>query len=84
MRKNNFRHSFIRHLVKSGRQDSNLRPSAPKADALAGLRYAPISFSGQLLDCPDLLQDSEGCPEFFPAEDGGFEPPIRLFNRMPV
>ena len=25
----------------SGRQDSNLRPSAPKADALARLRYAP-------------------------------------------
>ena len=26
----------------SGRQDSNLRPLAPKASALAGLRYAPI------------------------------------------
>ena len=26
---------------ESGREDSNLRPSAPKADALAGLRYAP-------------------------------------------
>jgi hypothetical protein len=26
----------------SGQQDSNLRPPAPKAGALAGLRYAPI------------------------------------------
>jgi hypothetical protein len=26
---------------KSGWQDSNLRPSAPKADALTGLRYTP-------------------------------------------
>jgi hypothetical protein len=26
----------------SGWQDSNLRPSAPKADALTGLRYTPI------------------------------------------
>ncbi len=25
----------------SGQQDSNLRPSAPKADTLTGLRYAP-------------------------------------------
>ena len=25
----------------SGRQDSNLRPPAPKAGALTGLRYAP-------------------------------------------
>ena len=31
-----------RRMWKSGREDSNLRPSAPKADALAGLRYAPI------------------------------------------
>ena len=26
---------------KSGRQDSNLRPPAPKAGAITGLRYAP-------------------------------------------
>ena len=26
----------------SGRQDSNLRPPAPKAGAIAGLRYAPF------------------------------------------
>ena len=28
-------------FVWSGRWDSNSRPSAPKADALTGLRYAP-------------------------------------------
>ncbi len=27
--------------IVSGQQDSNLRPSAPKADTLTGLRYAP-------------------------------------------
>ena len=31
----------ILFVSESGREDSNLRPSAPKADALAGLRYAP-------------------------------------------
>ena len=31
----------ILFVAESGREDSNLRPSAPKADALAGLRYAP-------------------------------------------
>ena len=36
---------IIRHLQLSGWQDSNLRPSAPKADALAGLRYTPIFFN---------------------------------------
>ncbi len=29
-------------IILSGRQDSNLRPLAPKASALAGLRHAPI------------------------------------------
>ena len=28
-------------IIKSGRQDSNLRPPAPKAGTLTGLRYAP-------------------------------------------
>ena len=28
--------------MKSGREDLNLRPPAPEAGALAGLRYAPI------------------------------------------
>ena len=27
---------------QSGRQDSNLRPPAPKAGAITGLRYAPF------------------------------------------
>ena len=35
-----FSHSLHLQLM-SGRPDSNWRPSAPKADALTGLRYAP-------------------------------------------
>ena len=35
------RHSSIDGCLSSGRRDSNSRPSAPKADALTGLRYAP-------------------------------------------
>jgi hypothetical protein len=31
-------------LLSSGWQDSNLRPPAPKAGALTGLRYTPQSF----------------------------------------
>jgi hypothetical protein len=30
--------------ITSGWQDSNLRPPAPKAGALTGLRYTPKSF----------------------------------------
>ncbi len=32
-------------LFVSGYQDSNLGPSAPKADTLTGLRYTPFLFS---------------------------------------
>ena len=38
---------------KSGRLDSNQRPPAPHADALAGLRYAPIIF----LKAPKLIEN---------------------------
>ena len=34
---------FTKGSISSGRQDSNLRPSAPKADTLTGLRYTPNS-----------------------------------------
>ncbi len=30
--------------IKSGRQDSNLRPPGPKPGAMTGLRYAPSNF----------------------------------------
>ena len=30
--------------ILSGWQDSNLRPPAPKAGAITGLRYTPIQF----------------------------------------
>ncbi len=32
----------------SGYQDSNLGPSAPKADALTGLRYTPLIVSANI------------------------------------
>ena len=32
-------------FILSGYQDSNLGPSAPKADALTGLRYTPNRFA---------------------------------------
>ena len=34
----------IKVYMKSGQRDSNSRPSAPKADTLTGLRYAPKNF----------------------------------------
>ena len=33
----------IWEFILSGRQDSNLRPPAPKAGAITGLRYAPYT-----------------------------------------
>ncbi len=38
---------LMKRFVLSGQQDSNLRPPAPKAGALAGLRHAPIIFGGE-------------------------------------
>ena len=54
----------------SGRQDSNLRPSAPKADALAGLRYAPIYY---LSTTQEQYFNLYNC-----AEREGFEPSVPL------
>jgi hypothetical protein len=39
--KNKARHFRARLFLLSGWQDSNLRPSGPKPDALTGLRYTP-------------------------------------------
>ena len=39
-------HWVVFQLMLSGRQDSNLRLSGPKPDALTGLRYTPKSFNG--------------------------------------
>ena len=49
----------------SGQKDSNLRPPAPKAGALAGLRHTPKkkTMHHRLLSF---------------AEKGGFEPPVPL------
>ena len=40
----------------SGREDLNLRPLAPHASALAGLRHAPIGWLG--FDIPTLAQSA--------------------------
>ena len=45
---------MIRAFFVSGWQDSNLRPSAPKADALTGLRYTPKIFNILFLIKQDL------------------------------
>ena len=37
----NYACKALKILILSGWQDSNLRPSAPKADTLTGLRYTP-------------------------------------------
>ena len=52
-------------IFKSGQKDSNLRPPAPKAGALAGLRHTPKkkTILHRLLSF---------------AEKGGFEPPVPL------
>ena len=49
----------------SGQKDSNLRPPAPKAGALAGLRHTPKKKT--------ILHR---LPSF--AEKGGFEPPVPI------
>ena len=52
-------------IFRSGQKDSNLRPPAPKAGALAGLRHTPKKKTMQ----HRLLSV---------AEKGGFEPPVPL------
>ena len=52
-------------IFRSGQKDSNLRPPAPKAGALAGLRHTPKkkTILHRLLSF---------------AEKGGFEPPVPI------
>ena len=52
-------------IFRSGQKDSNLRPPAPKAGALAGLRHTPKkkTIFHRLLSF---------------AEKGGFEPPVPI------
>ena len=42
-------------LKWSGREDLNLRPPAPKAGALAKLRYAPLNLFRKLRDVYYML-----------------------------
>ena len=50
---------FVLRILWSGRWDSNSRPSAPKADALTGLRYAPteeFEYTDTLKSCQSNLR----------------------------
>ena len=73
----------------SGYQDSNLGPPAPKAGALAGLRYAPICKTTSLFNLSGYQDSNLGPPApkagalaglryapIIAAEKGGFEPPV--------
>ena len=41
--------TFMKYLILSGRQDSNLRPPGPKPGAMTGLRYAPRNLSNEYI-----------------------------------
>ena len=47
------------NLLKSGWQDSNLRPPAPKAGAITGLRYTPKK-SAKIKTFTNLTSGEEG------------------------
>jgi hypothetical protein len=57
------RHLRARLFLLSGWQDSNLRPSGPKPDALTGLRYTPKNYN-KLKNQPDALipKNMQSCP----------------------
>jgi hypothetical protein len=61
LRKNKARHFRARLFLLSGWQDSNLRPSGPKPDALTGLRYTPKKLFKkklcQMLNRPDSYRE---------------------------
>ena len=65
----------------SGWQDSNLRPPAPKAGAITGLRYTPKGLQN-IKNCFTAKFDQKY------AERKGFEPPVparvQLLSRSPV
>ena len=54
--------------IKSGRQDSNLRPPGPKPGAMTGLRYAPNNFLAKVAESKGF----EPLVQF----------PIRLFSKQ--
>ena len=70
----------------SGRQDSNLRPPAPKAGAITGLRYAP-----KFYDLPDFdgteygsRFDRDLCPErhFNKIKSPSFDAYLKLYAKF--
>ncbi len=72
----------ILNLYKSGWQDSNLRPSAPKADAIPGYatpRKNLIFNSLQISTIKPVNQNRIRISDQISfAERGGFEPPVRV------
>ena len=61
------------NLLKSGWQDSNLRPPAPKAGAMTGLRYTP-SGNRLVIGAANIKLFFKLPNTFFVAERPGFEP----------
>ena len=55
LKKRKIRCRFDNGFSWSGYQDSNLGPSAPKADALTGLRYTPNRFATAKVDKKSII-----------------------------
>ena len=81
----NFFHNSL--ITKSGWQDSNLRPPAPKAGALTGLRYTPFLFwfwrkASNLIEAKDWNDDAfvlfQTC-QTISGGDGGIRTPEPSF-----
>ena len=62
--------------IVSGWQDSNLRPPAPKAGAITGLRYTPKRFANLKKFYPNTKRT------ICFAERKGFEPPVRVSAQL--
>ena len=69
---------LLRFCIKSGREDSNLRPSAPKADALTGLRYAPTKRVDDGIWTHDHLIHSQALYRLSYIHHKGFGTPGRI------
>ena len=73
-------------IKKSGWQDSNLRPPAPKAGAITELRYTPKFLELIIYSLPNWEFITENSTtKIIKAESEGFEPsvqlPIRMFSK---
>lgn len=71
LKKRKIRCRFDNGFSWSGYQDSNLGPSAPKADALTGLRYTPNRFASAKVDKKSII------PNFLVFFIGNIFPDLR-------